>query len=121
MVNLFVAAGPPESGFDNRFDTAGFETVEIALLDSKASVVSPVVMLAVFPLFVLTGVVDVVVVVETVVLPVAGVVVPGVHETLVVVVIQPFERFDSVSSAGLSQPERAVETASKPTPKKIRI
>jgi len=119
MVKL-VPTRLPANGSDDKLDVAGLVGVEIALLDSRANVVSPAASVDVLPLLVLVGPVGVVVLLLLEPLFV-GVTVFGVQFTLVMVVTQPFVRLDSASSVGLSQPESAVETASKPTPNNIRI
>ena len=106
MLNLLVAV-LPRSGFDNKFETAGFACVEIALLASRAKVVSPVVVVVVLPELVLVVVVPVVPVLPVPV-PVPDVPVGAMQLTLVAPTVQFVLRFERPFNVLLTQPDTMV-------------
>ena len=109
MVKVFVAPGVAKNGSDDNFETAGFACVEIALLASKAKVVSPVVIVAVLPVLVLVVVVPVVPVVPVLPVPVPVPVPVGATQfTLVAEVVQLVLKFERPFNVLLTQPDTPV-------------
>ena len=107
MVKLLVVVVSAK-GADDSCETAGLAWVEIALLLSKAKVVSPVVIAAVLPVFVLVGVVPVVPVLPVLPVPVPEVPVGSTQFTLVAPTVQFVLKFERLFNVLLTQPDTLV-------------